>query len=640
MNSKHFICVLLLLIACASASTNINAQTTPASAPAPQQPKISKELEQKALVMLDEIIKDAQSFKVAENRLRLKALSASLLWKHDEPRARIYFKETMAGIVDLLNDQNEDDAPRPHIFQGVGQLRREVVQMLASRDPRLAREFLRATRPPNQSQTVSYNRYGELFNDLNLEYGLATRIIETDPKQALELAEENLSRGFSYELINTLTTLKEKDREAAAKLASAMVAKLRTENLSGNDEASNVAFSMLNIVFDSSTQSESKETKKEKPLLDQQGMRELLEMNITLALNSPSYSGRLETLSALLPQVQKYAPARMAELRRKMAQHKTTVTATASSNGDDGDEAAPPAPAPDWAGIQNTIEKGTPEDLLTAAAKAPPGMRDHLYHTAAMKFAEKGDVERAREIIKNNISDPNMRKNYLSQLDQEASLSAAEQGKMEQVRKLLANLRTNEERAITLAQIATTLLAKGEKKLARQLLEEAQGFVNYRAKNITQLGAQLMVVQAYAKLNPERSLTMLEPIVDQLNELLAAAVTLGGFILDQEVMRDDEIRMEVFTGVLPFATGYFMPDLRSLAVSDFDRTRALAERFQRDEIRMMARLLVVQSVLGELTPTVDIEQMTNTARPTSSTTITVADEPPVNDGKNDDDGTP
>jgi hypothetical protein len=638
MNSKHFISVLLLLIACASASTNIKAQTTPAPAPAPQQPKISKELEQKALVMLDEIIKDAQSFRVAENRLRLKALAASLLWKHDEARARIYFKETMAGIVDLLNDQNEDDAPQLHIFPGVAQLRREVVQMLASRDPRMAREFLRATRPPKRSQTVSYNRYGELFNDLQLEYSLATQIIETDPKQALELAEENLSRGFTYELINTLSTLKVKDREAAAKLASAIVAKLRTENLSGNSEAANVAFSMLNVVFDSSTESEGQETKKEKPLLDQQGMRELLEMNITLALNSPSYSGPLETLSALLPQVQKYAPARLAELRRKMAQHKTTATTIASS-GNDEDEAAPPAP--DWAGIQSTVEKGTPEDLLTAAAKAPPGMREHLYNAAAMKFAEKGDVERAREIINTNIADPNMRKNYLSQLDQQASFSAAEQGKMEQVRKSLANLRTNEERAMTLAQIATTLLAKGEKKVARQLLEEAQGFVSYRARNITQLGAQLMVVQAYAKLNPERSLTMLEPIVDQLNELLAAAVTLGGFILDQEVMRDDEIRMEVFTGALPFATGYFMPDLRSLAVADFDRTRALAERFQRDEIRMMARLLVVQSVLGESTPAVDIEQMTNTMRPTTtSTTITVADEQPVNDDKDDNDGTP
>ncbi|MBD0327311.1 MAG: hypothetical protein ICV68_12815, partial [Pyrinomonadaceae bacterium] len=137
MNSKHLVGViaLALLIACASAHTTITAQTTPAQAPTEKQPKISKELEQKALVMLDEIIKDSQSFRLTENRLRLKAMAASLLWKHDEARARIYFKETLAGIVDLMNNQNDDDAPQLHIFPGIALLRREVVQMLASRDP-------------------------------------------------------------------------------------------------------------------------------------------------------------------------------------------------------------------------------------------------------------------------------------------------------------------------------------------------------------------------------------------------------------------------------------------------------------------------------------------------------------------------
>ncbi len=632
MNSKHFVVVMLLalLISYASKTATVIAQTPPAKAPTEQKPQISKELEQKALVMLDEIIKDTQSFRVPENRLRLKAVAANLLWKHDEVRARIYFKETMAGIVDLLNNQDDNDSPPQLIFPGIAQLRRDVVQMLAALDPRMARDFLRATRPPgSKPQDVAYGRYGELYNDLQLEYNLATQITATDPKQALELAEENLSKGFSYELINTLNTLKEKDREAAAKLASAMVAKLRSENLSSNGEAANVAASMLNIVFDSSTESDGKEAKKVAPLLDHQGMRELLEMNITLAINSPSNSGRMETIAALLPQVQKYAPSRVAELRRKMAQHKTPT----ATNDDEGEEDG--APSHDWAKLQSTIEKGTPDDLLAEAAKAPSGMRDHFYHAAAMKFAEKGEVEKAREIINTNISEPNMRKYYLNEINQHVSFTAAEQGKMDQVRKSLATLRTNEERALLLAQLATALMAKGDKKLARQLLEEAQVLVNYRAKNITQLGAQLMVVQAYAKLNPERSLTMLEPVVDQLNELLAAAITLGGFILDHEVIRDDEIRMEIFTTLLPYATQLFMADLRELAIADFDRTRALADRFQRDEVRMLARLLVVQSVIGEQPPPMSAEEMMNTTRTTTTTTTT--DVPIV---VKDDDGTP
>lgn len=631
MNSKHLVGMLvlaLLLLSYASVATT-TAQTPPAQAPTEQPPKVSKELEQKALVMLDEIIKDTQSYRIPENRLRLRAVAAGLLWKHDEARARILFKETMASIVDLLNDRSEEESVKRHMFQGINQLRREVVQMLASRDPRMAREFLRATQPPGKSQNVSYGRYGELYSDLQMEYGLATKITEKDPKQALEIAEESLAKGFSYELINTLTTLKEKDREAAAKLSRAIVARLRTENLSTNSEAASVASGMVAVVVGGATGVDGKD-KKDEPLLDQQGMRDLVEMNVNMALNSPAYTGRSQSLDELLPLVQKYAPARVAEVRRKIAQYKSmTGNPTQATEEETGEV--------DWVDHEMMVGKGTAEELLAAAAKAEPGMRDHMYQYAAMKFAERGDIDKAREIINTNVSDPSLRKSYLSQLEQQASLTAAEQGKMDQVRKSLANLRTNEEKAQALAQIALAMVAKGEKKIARQLLEEAQALVNYRAKNITQLGAQLLVAQAYAKLNPERSLTMLEPIVDQLNELLAAAVTLGGFILDHEVMQDEEIRMEVLTSVLPFAESYFMADLRRLAISDFDRTRALAERFQRDEVRMLARLLVVNSVIGEPIPATMPDDI-GMPGATTVTTTTTTDVPVVKD--NDDDDTP
>jgi hypothetical protein len=264
------------------------------------------------------------------------------------------------------------------------------------------------------------------------------------------------------------------------------------------------------------------------------------------------------------------------------------------------------------------LEKGTPEELLAAAANAPQGVRESLYQTAATKFAAGGDVERARAIINNHVPEAYGRKQMLAELERQSSLTAAEQGKMDQVRKSLASMPTNEQRVLALAQIAATLIEKGEKKIARQLLVEAQSMVSARAKNITQLGAQVMIAKAYVNLEPERTLAILEPIVDQLNELLAAAITLGGFILEEEVMRDDELRMELFTEMFPAVSGYYALDLRTLAAFDFDRTRALAERFQRDEVRTMARLLVAQSVLGE-------QEMTDTpmGRPKAqSTTMT------------------
>lgn len=593
MKAKFLLSVVALLLAAAPAIAQTPTQSAPTEAPQ----KSKKELERKALVMLDELIKDAQSFKLADNRLRLKAYAASLLWKHDETRARILFKETMAGVVDLLNTQDESDSPQTPFRRGVAQLRQDVVTMMAAHDARMAREFLRATRPQMARKAENnYPEYGNYDPELQFEYGLASQVIETDPKQALEIATDNLSRGYSQELLNTLRALKTKDRESATKLAEAIVTKLRSENLTTNQGAANIAFELMSIVLDVGDKSEDKEAKSSEPLLAGQSLRELMEMNVTLALTSRD-PGRLQALDGLMPQVEKYAPARAAEIRSRVAQYKKAASAV--TNDDDGTENGDETSVPDWLKYQGIVEKGTAEEVLTAAAKAPPNMRDYLYQSAAMKFADKGDLDRARDILNNNLASPYLRKQLLSELERRASLTAAEQGKIEQVRKSVANLRTNEERAMMLAQIAATLAAKGELKIALQLLDEAQGMVNYRAKNITQLGAQLLVAQSYVKLAPERSLAQLEAIVDQLNELLAAAVTLGGFILDEEVMHDDEIRLEIFTSALPMFSSQYTPDLRLLATFDFERTRSLAERFQRDEVRMMARLLVIQSVLGE-----------------------------------------
>lgn len=620
MNSKLLagVLVLTLFVTCLP----VAAQTTASPAPAEQQQKSKKELERKALVLLDEIIKDGQSFRVAENRLTVKAIAANLLWKHDEPRARILFKETMAGVVDLLNNQdgNEDASPTRNM-QGAAQLRRELAQMLAARDPRMAREFMRATKQAN-ARTPYFNT-GELNSDVHLEYSLATMMSDTDPKQALEVAQESLSNGFSYELINTLQTIRNKDPEAAAKLASEIVAKLRSENLGINTEAANIAFNLLSMAVSVPDESAGQESKKIVPLLDTQGIRELMEININYALTSPGGVDRLQALEAMMPDVQKYAPARVAEVRRKLAQQKKAV------------KEAPEEPVRDWEKYRVLMEKGTPEELLAAAANAPQGVRESLYQLAATKFAEKGEIERARDIINNHVPEAYARKQMLADLDRQSSLTAAEQGKMDQVRKTLATMSTNEQRALALAQIATTLMEKGEKKIARQLLGEAQSMVSTRAKNISQLGAQLMVAKAYAKIEPERSLAMLEPIVDQLNELLAAAVTLGGFILEEEVMRDDEIRMEIFTEMFPQVAIHYAPDLRTLASFDFDRTRALADRFQRDEVRMMARLLVVQSVLGE--QVLETPPVAPTVQTTTTNTTTITDGQGV---KNDGNGVP
>ena len=152
-----------------------------------------------------------------------------------------------------------------------------------------------------------------------------------------------------------------------------------------------------------------------------------------------------------------------------------------------------------------------------------------------------------------------------------------------------------------LAQLAAGAAAKGEKKAALQLLEEARGMASAKAKNIRQLGAQLMVAQGYATLEPTRSLEILEPVVEQVNELLGAAIILGGFFTE-EFIRDDEVMLEPIAMVTTEFFNQYVGDIRALARADFERTKALANKFQRDEIRIMVQLVIAQSILSPQNP--------------------------------------
>jgi hypothetical protein len=224
-------------------------------------------------------------------------------------------------------------------------------------------------------------------------------------------------------------------------------------------------------------------------------------------------------------------------------------------------------------------------------------MREMLYARAIQKMMEEGDAERARQLINERVKDPAQRKQMLAGLDEVVAVKEAEQGNVEKTRKILATLRTNEERVMMLAQLADGAAAKGEKKIALQLLDEARGMMGGRAKNFKQLGAQLMVARAYAPLDASRSLAILEPVVDQLNELLAAAIVLGGF-MTEEIVQDDEIMMSPLAMIsTELAASDYLSDVSTLARADFERTKALADRFLRDEIRISARLLLAQSIL-------------------------------------------
>jgi hypothetical protein len=132
-----------------------------------------------------------------------------------------------------------------------------------------------------------------------------------------------------------------------------------------------------------------------------------------------------------------------------------------------------------------------------------------------------------------------------------------------------------------------------------------------------QLAAQFQVARAAALVDPAHSFVVVEPMVDQLNELVNAATVLGGFIAP-EFIRDDEALMSFASNRLrrfPHST----TKLSALLSTDFERTKAVADRFQRNELRILARLLIARNLLAP--PVATEEDKTTTVVPTNTRVV-------------------
>ena len=170
----------------------------------------------------------------------------------------------------------------------------------------------------------------------------------------------------------------------------------------------------------------------------------------------------------------------------------------------------------------------------------------------------------------------------------------AEATRIEDVRQAAARLQSDNEKLDLLLQVANDT-QKTNPKLALQVLEDARQITNHRATGYDHFEQQLKVAHAFASVDPARSFEVIDPGISHLNELLSAAALLSGF--EMNMFRDGEMTIQSGNG-LTSTINRFGQELALLARSDFERAEALSGRFQFPEARIMARMAIVQGLLG------------------------------------------
>src|SRR5499426_2583520 len=98
MRSKRFTASFIAaLLICIPALAQTPAPPQSQKEDKPQ--KVDKELEKKALALLDELVGEAMSLKLVENRIYALTTAADLFWKHNEDRARALLAEAVSQFL-------------------------------------------------------------------------------------------------------------------------------------------------------------------------------------------------------------------------------------------------------------------------------------------------------------------------------------------------------------------------------------------------------------------------------------------------------------------------------------------------------------------------------------------------------------
>ena len=643
---KLFILFLALGLFCLPAWAVTAQEKTPAQQPSAEELEKQKtERETNAYRLLDQVIDEAQSLRLVENRVRIQINAADMLWDKNQGRARGLFTMAGEGVAELGRSQANANNNRRQMmqdgnftFQGpVGppnfrnvQLRQELVLTAARHDAALAYQLLAATKPPANVQQPTADGRGpriQQLSDDNLEQTLLGRVAALDPKLAAQNAEQMLAKGqFPSTISEVINQLYKQDAEAADKLADKTVKQIQAANILTKTEVTGLVQSMLRAgprpaapaSSSSSTTAPSSTAPSTgpQPVLGQAAYVDLLSTVVDAALKAsptaqaatqrgqqpvrrglvaggtgpqtvqqPTDAQIEQTVARrLLNGLQQTLPMIDQYLPSKAPLVRQKLTEMGMSNNSMTNLAQT------FSALQGDP---TSDALLQAAQVAPQQMQSRLYQQAAYKAIDEGDTDRARQIANDHLQN-NARDVVMQRIDFKEMTKKAESARIEEIRQTVARLQTDNEKLDMLIQVAGDV-QKTNQKLALQVLEDARQIVNRRATSYEQFEQQLKVAHAFSTVDLSRSFEVLDPAISQLNELLSAAAVLSGFEIN--MFRDGEMSMQNGNG-LTSTINRFGQEMATLAKSDFERTETLAGRFQFAEPRIMTRLSIVQGLLG------------------------------------------
>ena len=543
----------------------------------------------KGLALLTETMPAVDQLRLPETRIDMRIKAAQLLWKSDQKRAAKLFGQAADDVRELITRMATREEPAYETYQQAMQFRQKLIRGLTPLDPEAALKFLQSTRIPADLAVGQ----GQEDPELPLEFQLVNQVAANDPKRAFDLAQDLLKRSSSASLIETLTQLAAKDRELAGRFAHDIATKVMRQDLVKSREAAYLAASLMHVARSNQPVTNNGDGAASRRILSDEDFRDLFLKLVAevLSYSSPTpitnYTSEYDAARSMATVIRQfpnelktYAPDRAALVDKKLVD----LIGQADQ------------PVADWVRYQTTVSTAPVETALESVNEAPAQMHDYLYQQIASRVATSGDIARARQIVTERVTNPAQRQTALFTLQQQEVNAAADKGQYEEAFRLLSKFRPSAERDSMVTQILEELGPKVKKPLALQYLVQAKNMISssQRAEDQQQMQTLLTLAGVFARYDTNQAFEIVEPLVEQFNEVSAAAVTMNGF--DRHYYSEGELVNDGDNPVSQLAN-QFSDTLATLAMFDFDRAKITAEGLNRLDVRIRAFLFIAQRTM-------------------------------------------
>ncbi len=584
------------------------AQTSPTESQSEKE-KIKKELEARVLAMLDQAVGDAASLKLPQNRAIVYTIAGDLYWKFDEKRGRELFRN--AGNEILLSnsegdkEKKDDDNPFAEFWDsdGLGNIRNEVLPLIAKHDADMALELLVQTRPakinealinasaPNAKQTSGYMDFNpdqyRVRAELALEQQFAVLAAEQNPDKAIKLIKDSLAKGISWNVLSLLQKLNKKDEKKAAALADDVVKKIVDTDLTRKSEDLNAAIQFLQFSNNPNAPKENKESKEKVFKFSELQLKDIANKLANTFMQPSNSLQMMLGLNRVLPNLEKIVPERIPLLKQKQTETLKSLP-------------------PEFKKMQEREKlwnpNSTPEEILADLPKLNEFDKASAYQSLVNKIAQIEDESRAKKLIE-QIPDEKSRARVTEEFESFKITRTAKEGKLDEAKKLIGNLnkkKTQIQKLVALAMDFQKKNTEKDRETAANLMKDAKKLANEYPEDEDELNDLMEIVKGYAVVNHEEGFRIFEPIIDQINDFVQASAILSKYNKRNRNFKKGELIMKLngysWESLLLFR---YVNQIQLLGKADLNRMSLFSDKFQRNDARTIVKLFVAQGFLAE-----------------------------------------